>query len=554
MDELLRGGLVLPYSENGLIVLIKGQPGTGKTTLALQIAGGACAWEKNKRKKIEVHSYEQDPQDIAAACDRLGIPAHIAPLGYSHEFEPYVSIETDEFSGTTAEIPLDREETPFTWASHLAATLNVGRGDKRRLVVVDGLNILSTEQRRAFEIDKLVSAMRKNSLVGIIVFESIVPMISGIVSQADLLIELRGQEIEGPPRYFLNHLSIIKSRFQQSVLGWHQYKIKKDTGVTIFPSVHYRTHRINLLDDRLKQSQKPLGKLKSEEERKSCKDNKSVLAQLIGIDHLKQGSCTVVLGPRRTWKTQLTLDFLRAGSLVGQPGLLVSLLDNQGTIVEQRPCLCEQYCIGGGCKKHDKCYEQVYLFHFRPGCLAPGEFFHYLERRLNEQADGQKGPISRLAFWDLTQLESRFPLLAADRMFLAGLMDYLKNSEYVDGKIKKSGKEERKKRLITSVFMGAPNKELAEAASEMADNVVFCWQDRHSKQGLGIALYVDRIEGQPGGKKLAFLKVPSKRTITKISDLLRLECNEKELPYAESMIEEIRNLQALPAQKQSLQS
>ena len=40
LDTLLRDGLCLPPSES-LVILIKGSPGTGKTTLALQIAKAA---------------------------------------------------------------------------------------------------------------------------------------------------------------------------------------------------------------------------------------------------------------------------------------------------------------------------------------------------------------------------------------------------------------------------------------------------------------------------------------------------------------------------------
>jgi KaiC/GvpD/RAD55 family RecA-like ATPase len=520
----------------------------------MQIAGGACSWDAPYEQAIEVHSYEQHPNDLKAMCrERLRFEAKTSRLAHPPSDTPFISIEVDKSYRPTEEAPIDDKDTPLKWARRLAARLNRGEG-RRRLVVVDGLNVLTSEQRHTIEIEELVSVIRAKALVGILVFESGGADVGGIVSQADVVIQLSGQETEVPPRYFLNRLSIVKARFQQNVLGWHQYKITSGTGVTVFPSLHYRTHRVNLLENRLAQSKVPLSELRSEEERLPLRADKSVLTHLIGVENFKRGSCTVVLGPRRTWKTQLTLDFLRAGSSIGQPGLLISLLDNQGTIIEQRPCLCERYCVGEGCDEFKRCYEQVFLFHFRPGCLAPGEFFHYLERRLNERAEGQELPIQRLTFWDLTQLESRFPLLANDRVFLAGLMDYLKHSRLPSTSGRSETDEE--KRMITSVYMGAANKELAQAASAMADNVVFCWRDRHVKlEREGIAFYVDRIEGEPGVRRLAFLSEADKtaaakvRPVTDIHELLTSDCKENDLPYAQSMIEEIRNLQGLPARR-----
>ena len=287
--------------------------------------------------------------------------------------------------------------------------------------------------------------------------------------------------------------------------------------------------------------------------------DKSILSYIIGENALKKGSCTVILGPRRTWKTQLTLDFLRAGSRIGKAGLLLSFLDNQGTIVDQRHHLCETYCLQKTknqfgqetpeclkSKKFEACYQNFYLFHFRPGCLAPGEFFHHLDDRI-EYAYDIYNPIDRFVFWDLTQLESRFPLLANDRMFLPGLIDFLKYSKY--------HKNDVIERNIISVFMGAPNQHLAQTASAMADNVIFTWSDTYN--GLdGFVFYIDRIEGAPGGKRLHFLEGQKKKKVKKrkppkmnIEEFLYSDIDETDLPYAESMIEEIRNLQGLPAKK-----
>lgn len=618
-DDLLRDKLILPPSGNGLIILIKGRPGTGKTTLALQIAQGALKWKQIKKeqeipmigKNVEVYSYEQEPTDLINLCQkRFHCKAREIKNGVKPDSQHINIFPPDKKNKTDKSRPLDEIESPIYWARELIAKINDDPKNMRKLIIVDGLNVLRIDQRKIIEVQNIVTILREKTRVGILVFETDHELLGGVDFQADMVIELKGEEIEGPPRYFLNQISIVKSRFQPCVLGWHQYKIKNDEEMVVFPSIHYRTHKINLIgakyNDSLKSLAELAGELKKKEEKQNTdlqnekisfetrsnqiktnikveqdkkqkrkltkelniiikelnrikdKPDNSILRYLIGNEGFRKGSCTVILGPRRTWKTQLTLDFLRAGSRVGKVGLLLSFLDNQGTIVDQRQRLCKCYCLQQydneydektpSCFKNHKykeCYKNFYLFHFRPGCLAPGEFFHHLDERIQYSYD-QGNPIDRFVFWDLTQLESRFPLLANDRMFLPGLIDFLKFSKYHKGK-----DEERQ---ISSVFMGAANQHMAQVASAMADNVIFSWSDTYQGKN-GFVFYIDRIEGDPGYKRLYFLEEQildeerEKKPILEMEDFVHPVSKENDLPYAESMIEEIRNLQGLPAEK-----
>lgn len=522
-DTILRGGLVTPPSQRGLVILIKGRPGTGKTTLALQMAMGACGWD---RDEILVESYEQSAEDVAGIFKRLGVNVRRHPY---NKIEIRGTGKVDH-SGDKKDVPIEATPTSLAWAREIVTRFKQ-YDDRKCMVVVDGLNFLGVREHNMFELEIFVNALREVAKVGVIVFEPARSLFANVDFLADMVIELKGEEVEKPYKYFLNHLNITKSRFQPSVLGWHQYKIRDD-GLVVFPSIHYHLHFKDLLQRRYADSLVPISKVGKKGQIKASpplEKDSSILGKLLGPENIKQGSCTVVLGPRRTWKTLITLDFLRAGSKLKvrkQAGLLVSLLDNQSTIIEQRNSLCKGFCAqrkGGRCVgslQYSQCYSEVYLLHFRPGCIAPGEFFHFLDRRLTDY-ENTGNRIRRLVFWDLTQLEYRFPLLAADAMYLPGLMDYLKNSRHV-----------------TSVFIGTSDTHFARASSAMADNVLFCWEDTLvENQKKGIAYYVDRVEGKPEKGALQFLTPDFKMEHVKKPD---------DLLYAFKMIEEIRNIQGLP--------
>jgi hypothetical protein len=275
---------------------------------------------------------------------------------------------------------------------------------------------------------------------------------------------------------------------------------------------------------------------------------------------LERGSCTVLLGPRRCFKTQLTFDFLRAGSILEapEPGLLVSLIDNQSTIIGQRTTLCERCCVQRKQGKqpapdcnNTNCYNHVHLFHMPPGCITTAEFLHWLENRLQSSEKAGQNPLKRLVFWDLAQLEFRFPLFSRDPMFLPGLIDYLKYSPRIhpDGT---TGDPRR----VTSLFMGPPNNDLARAASAMADNVIFCWPDYFNIEQEGIAVYVDRIEGHPGEQKLFFAASKEPTEAGDITPgmnykLFRPE-DQARLRNATAMITEIQSLQGLRYEKNQM--
>ena len=92
----------------------------------------------------------------------------------------------------------------------------------------------------------------------------------------------------------------------------------------------------------------------------------------------------------------------------------------------------------------------------------------------------------------------------------------------------------------------------------MADNVLFCWPEKHKEWGKGVAVYIDRVEGRPDVKQLCFLyekgQPASGRAQRKVSALEFTRVGDKEhrdFTYAEGMVERITEMQGLPMQEKA---
>lgn len=545
LDRLYRNGLVFPPSGNGLVILIKGKPGTGKSTLALQISAGSSKWKiKGFNRKVRYFTCEQARDDILKKCK-----------SYNIEFRGnLITNNNDAKVEISNEIPYNFSSSSILmWANEMTNLIiieneNQSNGNKIQTVVIDGLNLLSHREKLSIEIDNIIRILRKNCKLVILVYEPLPHENSNIDSMVDMIIEMKGSEIKGPTNYFINQLNISKSRFQPSVLGWHQYKIIDDEGVVVFPSIHFYMHKPDLMNSQLKDSLKPIINLQREEI--NIEEENSLIAEILKTkdkENLRKGSCTVILGERTTCKTLITLDFLREGGNHNKKGLLISLLDNRNTIMDQISC---DRCGVENCakfnKKRKKCYKNVYLLHFNPGCITSNEFFSVLKQRIEKTKDketssyspkwkkvflkalrvvhltfpdctntdstqvhgSKKGfrekteneerenresfPIDRVAFWDLVQLEYRFPFLSNDPMFLTALIEYFKSQG------------------ITLVLHGSLSCKHAKEASVVADNVISLsrgyYRDNKDKNSEGIFVNAYRIEGCPGVKKFIFLE------------------------------------------------
>ncbi|MBN1606821.1 MAG: hypothetical protein JW940_09310 [Polyangiaceae bacterium] len=552
LDKVLDGGLVAPprveaakapkpEGRDGLVVLVKGKSGCGKSTLALQMAAGLA---RSLHGRAHYYTLEQDPRNETA---HFQAKLDAMCQGHDELRANLVSFNPNSTGHSPSELPYSGDSTPLARALDVVSTEDLaGARDLGvpPVIVVDGLNAIPGDERRWYvDFSQMVRRLRFHSRFSIIVYEpSESPDDDWIDYLVDMIIAMEADQHTGAIEYLLHRLTIPKSRYQRAALGWQQYKLGKE-GIQIYPSIHFIVHRPKSMQDSFDGSLtalRPAARPAKVRRVRGAPGSPSVVEHVLGVPSVERGSCTVLLGARGTFKSILSLDFLFRGANRNDAGLLVSLIDNQPTVIAQATCPLRKLgrsCVQSGLRrcaqqKAKSCHDKVFVFHQRPGCIAPPEFFHYLSERLNRPKAGPA--IKRVAFWDLTQLEYRFPLFSDEKMFLPALVDLCKARD------------------VALLIMGAGNAALTRAASAMADNVVFCWRDTVANtEGPPeecLALYVDRTQGKLGSEGKALYSLPVKRdggTLLGFDPALRE--SESEITAAPEKIRRIVEFQDIQA-------
>jgi len=404
---------------------------------------------------------------------------------------------------------LDPVEAEINKGVHAANSGVRNLADRARLpiVVVDGLSLLSATERGALELQGIVERMRRSFQLGILVYEPNEDESTSLDHHADIVIQLEKRTIERPLAYLIHELCIRKARYQEAALGQHQFKIR-GAGIEVFPSLHFQVHHYRYMDLELERSRAAIGWKPSLPRGNARQVHSTDSGSLIDmISAPLPGESIVLLGSRNSFKTQLSIDFLARGSW-GCPkkdgarpkgGLLISLIDNAPDI--QRGLSCPwRKTRQGNCEGLCDCDEAALVKHVRafcqrPGCTTPSEFFHYVQERITNDTE-----IHRTVFWDLTQMDYRFPLFKEDKMLLPALMD----------KFKTKG--------LTALFMGAGNADNTRGASAMADHVLFCWRSRsvpkipkkaaRVRPVSSLMLYIDRASASSSQAGKAIYRLP----------------------------------------------
>lgn len=365
---------------------------------------------------------------------------------------------------------------------------------------------------------------------------------------ADMIITLAPTVIQD---YRIDRLSIVKSRFQTSALGWHQYKFR-DYGFEVYRSLHriFQVRRYlqramvythsNVISDTYQQylfqvdaencnkALEDYNKAKDKitdaylealypEQRLDyrtselmsrillCNPDKKPLyndteALIQNHIHKTQEGVTAIIGDGNTFKRFLTFGGIFSSSL-NQEHTLILMLNKDERMIRRRlgcPARINRDKDNTCCKN---CYSYIHFMNIMMGCITPEEFLYYLQLQLDIAFQDGKN-IKRIVIDDLQVLDYCFPLLKGNSLFLSALALLCRERD------------------ITLHILCDKNCESVNALRAIVDNIICTDRDDSGK----LLVYVERFAG--------YHNSPSKIYCGKISSVSKLfECYDRRNTY-----------------------
>lgn len=166
-----------------------------------------------------------NPDEISGENLRLDVPRNSMTI--------FKAIETDIY-GRNFPCDILGEDEHLVNRGQPNPTRNDEDSNKKKydLIVIDGFSQLSNEDLQGLPYSSLINQLKRLSNVSILVFDNR----EAERFDGDVVIEMHEQDAT-QEEYMYHELRIVKSSFQTSVLGWHQFK-KRDYGIEVFPSTH----------------------------------------------------------------------------------------------------------------------------------------------------------------------------------------------------------------------------------------------------------------------------------------------------------------------------
>lgn len=420
-NSLLNGGFKIP-SGRSVNVLLKGGPGTGKTTFSLEI----CA-KFAKQGDIGIYyGLEQPLTDLEDMVRRFNWnDNHSFVLAVGGE-DIRTKLEEIEKKGALliSSAPKERISSMTECISKDISDIEEKLERTPQFIAIDSINATGQGLSLRNSFNHLINelSVKKNRVIITVLEEQ-----EGEQHLEEFLVDVvvrLGQRYRTDRKdYSERYIEIVKARNQFHYRGKHPFSIvgvekkvgqaaaykNSQGGVYVYPSMAAR------LAEQLRKSQ-----VVSKEERVQ-----------FGIDTLDRllytgkgggvarNSTSLLIGERGTKKLPMALHFLASGIRNTEKCLLISLKDDATAISEVAqgydklsPCISEEN-------------EHLQIEHIRPSYLTPGRFLDKVSTWIRDSRD-RGNEIRRIVFDNFAQIRLRFPLLDAEPMFIPALIDLFK--------------------------------------------------------------------------------------------------------------------------------
>lgn len=452
------------------IAVVEGESGDGKTTLSLQIAanlvrsGWLCLY----------YSLEQEPEQVSKMLDgytqfTTGNPKEKELNLYGMNVARgawYDLAQSDLENGalllpklTPSSSNINEADKSFNIRySQIEKSIAWAKDQKSDLKVfffVDSLSAFNNHILTRSQLNQLFGLFRSNEIPLVLTLERQThwPVQMEEVHYysakniADVVIKLSSFEKEG---YFRSNLQIIKTKYNRHILGKHAFKIKspghKPTsefddryGIVVYPSLHYHlshsrgkssseTEKLLIPSDDF-----PIGNAGPEKINYIHSDSFVVISGLHGGHKFALAMNILLCRKPKKGKVKLIVSFaeereIQLNSVALQKDIRKSWGDKLNRLYNKGMGRSEDQKIWElvfGVEDEEKnCIPYVKLLNFRLGQILPEEFLYIFNRYMKTN----EGSIDAVLFSDTAQLNTRFPFLSKERLFLPSVVDILKSS------------------------------------------------------------------------------------------------------------------------------